>query len=339
MKHPIKERQSKMKIYISPMAGYTDYSYRKILKKFNPDLLFTEMVSAHLLNENDEATEKELLKCDDKENEGVQVFGSDKNELIKAFLKLENKGFKNLNLNMGCPQTKIIKNGAGSALLPQTDFVDSLLSELKSKLSDKTKLSIKIRIGYRDFSSPELYIDLANKYNLDFICVHGRTQEQMYSGTANWEIVERLSKMPRNIEFFGNGDLFDPFKIEQKISFCNLDGIILSRGIIGNPWLILQTREFLKFGKMNTIQTFDETKSIVLEHLENIEENKGKIKAVLEINKFLRPYFKKFWEKNLNKNSEIVIVEDFYDENLKGKIDKIILEKEILEKIKMIKQL
>ena len=122
-----------MKIYISPMAGYTDYSYRKILKKFNTDLLFTEMVNARLLNENDEATEKELLKCDDKENEGVQVFGSDKNGIVKAFLKLENKGFKNLNLNMGCPQTKIIKTGAGSALLPQTDFVDNLLSELKRK--------------------------------------------------------------------------------------------------------------------------------------------------------------------------------------------------------------
>ena len=325
-----------MKIYTAPMAGITDYSFRKILKKFEPDFMFTEMVNANLLNREDGTTVNELLKCDEKEKTGTQIFGGDRNELVSGIFKLKDFGFRKININMGCPQPKITKNGAGSALLENFELVEEVLLETKDIEDD---ISLKIRVGYREFQNPEIFLKLANKYNLDFICVHGRTQEQMYSGTANWEIVERLSKMPRNIEFFGNGDLFDPFKIEQKISFCNLDGIILSRGIIGNPWLILQTREFLKFGKINTIQTFDETKSIVLEHLENIEENKGKIKAVLEINKFLRPYFKKFWEKNLNKNSEIVTVEDFYDENLKGKIDKIILEKEILEKIKMIKQL
>ena len=325
-----------MKIYTAPMAGITDYSFRKILKKFEPDFMFTEMVNANLLNREDGTTVNELLKCDEKEKTGTQIFGGDRNELVSGIFKLKDFGFRKININMGCPQPKITKNGAGSALLENFELVEEVLLETKDIEAD---ISLKIRVGYREFQNPEIFLKLANKYNLDFICVHGRTQEQMYSGTANWEIVEKLSKMPRNIEFFGNGDLFDPFKIEQKISFCNLDGIILSRGIIGNPWLILQTREFLKFGKINTIQTFDETKSIVLEHLENIEENKGKIKAVLEINKFLRPYFKKFWEKNLNKNSEIVIVEDFYDENLKGKIDKIILEKEILEKIKMIKQL
>ena len=325
-----------MKIYTAPMAGITDYSFRKILKKFEPDFMFTEMVNANLLNREDGTTVNELLKCDEKEKTGTQIFGGDRNELVSGIFKLKDFGFRKININMGCPQPKITKNGAGSALLENFELVEKVLLETKDIEAD---ISLKIRVGYKEFQNPVIFLKLANKYNLDFICVHGRTQEQMYSGTANWEIVERLSKMPRNIEFFGNGDLFDPFKIEQKISFCNLDGIILSRGIIGNPWLILQTREFLKFGKINTIQTFDETKSIVLEHLENIEENKGKIKAVLEINKFLRPYFKKFWEKNLNKNSEIVIVENFYDENLKGKIDKIILEKEILEKIKMIKQL
>ena len=325
-----------MKIYTAPMAGITDYSFRKILKKFEPDFMFTEMVNANLLNREDGTTVNELLKCDEKEKTGTQIFGGDRNELVSGIFKLKDFGFRKININMGCPQPKITKNGAGSALLENFELVEEVLLETKDIEAD---ISLKIRVGYREFQNPEIFLKLANKYNLDFICVHGRTQEQIYSRTANWEIVERLSKMPRNIEFFGNGDLFDPFKIEQKISFCNLDGIILSRGIIGNPWLILQTREFLKFGKINTIQTFDETKSIVLEHLENIEENKGKIKAVLEINKFLQSYFKKFWEKNLNKNSEIVTVEDFYDENLKGKIDKIILEKEILEKIKMIKQL
>ena len=322
-----------MKIYTAPMAGITDYSFRKILEKFEPDFLFTEMVNANLLNREDDTTINELLKCDDKEKTGTQIFGGDKNELVSGILKLKNFGFRKININMGCPQPKIVKNGAGSALLENYELVEQVLLETQNI---DAEISIKIRVGYKDFDNPEIFLNLANKHNLDFICVHGRTQKQMYSGTANWEIVEKLSKMPRNIDFFGNGDLFEPSEIQQKIASCNLDGIILSRGIIGNPWLISQTREFLNIGKINTIQTFDETKSLVLEHLQNIVENKGEKKAVLEINKFLRPYFQKFWDKNLDRNSEIAVIENFFDENLKSKIDKIILKKEILKKIKMI---
>ena len=325
-----------MKIYTAPMAGTTDYSFRKILEKFDPDFLFTEMVNANLLNREDDTTINELLKCDDKQRTGTQIFGGDKDELISGILKLKNFGFKKININMGCPQPKIIKNGAGSALLENADLVDQVLLETQNIGAE---ISIKIRVGYKDFDNPEIFLNLANKHKLDFICVHGRTQKQMYSGTANWEIVEKLSKMPRNVEFFGNGDLFEPSEIQQKIASCNLDGIILSRGIIGNPWLISQTREFLQTGKVNTIQTFNETKSLVLEHLQNIVKNKGEMKAVLEINKFLRPYFQKFWDKNLNRNTEITLIENFYDENLKSKIDKIILEKEIVQKIKMIEML
>lgn len=325
-----------MKIYTAPMAGITDYSFRKIIKKFDPDFMFTEMVNANLLNREDDTTISELLKCDNKEKTGTQIFGGDKDELISGILKLKNFGFTKININMGCPQPKIIKNGAGSALLENSELVELILLETQNI---DAEISIKIRVGYKDFENPEIFLDLANKYNLDFICVHGRTQRQMYSGTANWEIVKKLSKIPRKVEFFGNGDLFEPAEIKKKIQTSNLDGIMLSRGIIGNPWLISQTREFLQTGKIKTIQTFDETKSIVLEHLQNISENKGEIKAVLEINKFLHPYFKKFWEKNLDKNSRIVTIENYYDENLKSKIDKVILEKEILEKIRIIEML
>jgi len=325
-----------MKIYTAPMAGTTDYSFRKILQKFKPDFLFTEMVNANLLNREDDTTINELLKCDDKQQTGTQIFGGDKDELVSGILKLKNLGFKKININMGCPQPKIIKNGAGSALLENYDLVDQVLLETQNIGAE---ISVKIRVGYKDFDNPKIFLNLANKHNLDFICVHGRTQKQMYSGTANWEIVEKLSKMPRNIKFFGNGDLFEPTEIKRKTSSCNLDGIILSRGIIGNPWLIPQTREFLQSGKINTIQTFDETKLLVLEHLQNIVENKGEKKAVLEINKFLHPYFQKFWDKNLDRNSEFAVIENFYNENLKTDIDKIILEKRIFEKIKMIKML
>ena len=310
-----------MKIYIAPMAGITDYSFRKILEKFSPDFLFTEMVNSHLLATHDKTTETELLKYDSLKNTGTQVFGSDEEEIVYSFQKLEEMGFKKINLNMGCPQPKIIKNGAGSALLLNKVFIDNLICELKKHLSSDTEISIKIRTGYKNFSEPEFYLNLANKYQLDFICVHGRTQEQIYGGTADWDIIRKLGTLPRNVDFIGNGDLFEPHDIVQKINNSNLDGIMLARGIIGNPWLISQIKELMKFGKIFTIPKFSEVKSTLLEHLELLSENKGAIIASMEINKFIKPYFKSFQSEELHEKLNKIIIE----KNLKHKIDLISL--------------
>ena len=310
-----------MKIYIAPMAGITDYSFRKILEKFSPDFLFTEMVNSHLLATHDKTTETELLKYDSLKNTGTQVFGSDEEEIIYSFQKLEKMGFKKINLNMGCPQPKIIRNGAGSALLLNKVFIDNLICKLKKRLSSKTEISIKIRTGYKNFSEPEFYLNLANKYQLDFICIHGRTQEQIYNGKADWDIIRKLGTLPRNVDFIGNGDLFEPHDIVQKISNSNLDGIMLARGIIGNPWLIPQIKELMEFGKIFTIPKFSEVKSTLLEHLELLSENKGAITASMEINKFIKPYFKSFQSEELNEKLNKIIME----KNLKHKIDLISL--------------
>ena len=306
-----------MKIYIAPMAGITDYSFRKILEKFSPDFLFTEMVNSHLLATHDKTTETELLKYDSLKNTGTQVFGSDEEEIIYSFQKLEEMGFKKINLNMGCPQPKIIKNGAGSALLLNKVFIDNLICKLKKHLSSDTEISIKIRTGYKNFSEPEFYLNLANKYQLDFICIHGRTQEQIYSGKADWDIIRKLGTLPRNVDFIGNGDLFEPHDIIQKINNSNLDGIMLARGIIGNPWLISQIKELMKFGKIFTIPKFSEVKSTLLEHLELLSENKGAIIASMEINKFIKPYFKSFQSEELHEKLNKIIIE----KNLKYKTD------------------
>ena len=306
-----------MKIYIAPMAGITDYSFRKILEKFSPDFLFTEMVNSHLLATHDKTTETELLKYDSLKNTGTQVFGSDEEEIVYSFQKLEEMGFKKINLNMGCPQPKIIKNGAGSALLLNRAFIDNLICKLKKHLSSETEISIKIRTGYKNFSEPEFYLNLANKYQLDFICVHGRTQEQIYGGTADWDIIRKLGTFPRNVDFIGNGDLFEPHDIVQKINNSNLDGIMLARGIIGNPWLISQIKELMKFGKTFTIPKFSEVKSTLLEHLELLSENKGAIIASMEINKFIKPYFKSFQSEELHEKLNKIIIE----KNLKYKTD------------------
>ena len=152
---------------------------------------------------------------------------------------------------------------------------------------------------------------MADDFNLDFICVHGRTQEQFYGGFSDWDKISNLSKINRNINFIGNGDLFSAEDIKNKIKFSNLDGIMLARGIIGNPWLITQTKELLNYGIVKTNPDFYDIKSTLIEHFNLLIENKGKITASLEINKFIKPYFKNLNDYDLeNKLSEIIIEKD-----------------------------
>lgn len=152
---------------------------------------------------------------------------------------------------------------------------------------------------------------MADNFNLDFICVHGRTQEQFYSGFSDWDKISVLSKINRNINFIGNGDLFSAEDVKNKIKFSNLDGIMLARGIIGNPWLITQTKELLNNGMIKTNPNFYDIKSTLIKHFNLLIENKGKITASLEINKFIKSYFKNLKDHNLDdKLNEIIIEKD-----------------------------
>lgn len=323
-----------MKIFTSPMSGITDYAYRKILLRFHPDLVFTEMVNAKLLIENDKET-LSLLKIDKEDIPftGVQIFGSDMEYIEKAFLKLESMGISNINLNMGCPQPKIIKSGYCSALLPRVNEIHDMLENIMKRKKSNTNISIKIRIGFKNFNNPEIYFDIANKLKLYFICIHGRTQEQIYSGKANWEITKYLGSLARNTLLIGNGDLLTEKDIADKLYGVNVDGIMLARGIYGNPWLIKDARNILK--EINDNKSFDyyvsitDIKKTLLDQINFMISDKGEIKTSMEINKFIRPYFNKIDCKKENITPE--------DINILCK--QIITEKILSKKIKNIEKL
>ena len=202
-----------MKIYIAPMAGITDYSFRKILEKFSPDFLFTEMVNSHLLATHNKTTETELLKYDSLKNTGTQVFGSNEEEIIYSFQKLEEMGFKKINLNMGCPQPKIIKNGAGSALLLNRAFIDNLICKLKKHLSSDTEISIKIRTGYKNFSEPVFYLNLANISLILFVFTvehRNRFMVELLTGISseNWELSHETLTLSETVIYLSPMILF-----------------------------------------------------------------------------------------------------------------------------------
>lgn len=262
------------KIYIAPIAGVTDYTFRGILEEFNPDLIFTEMVSVNALSVLNEKTISKILRL--RKGNAVQIFGENIEKLKYSAKYIENLGVSHINLNCGCPMKKIVNCGYGAALVKEPEKVKKILSELRSVLKDDTQISIKIRIGY---NKPENYLELAKiaeESKCNHITVHGRTREQLYSGEADWKYIKEI-KEKISIPVIGNGDIFTGQNAKEKILYSNVDGVMLARGIFGNPWLIREIREILEFGEIKTEVTKQDKIEMAIRHLKMSKvDNDGK---------------------------------------------------------------
>lgn len=279
----------KFKVYVAPIAGVTDYSYRRILNEFDPDLLFTEMVSANAVMMANEKTVNQLLKLNP--GDGVQIFGRDIEYMKDSAKFAEKAGAKQIDVNLGCPMPKIVKNGYGSALLSNPEHVRKMMQEIKGVLSDDTTLSMKIRIGYKEHKNPLEMAKIAEELGLSHITIHGRTREQMYSGKANWEVIKEV-KESVSIPVIGNGDIFTAADALDKVKLSGVDGVMLARGMFGNPWLVKQTRELLETGEIRTEVTANDKIDMAIKHIKYVMEDVKEREFYFEIRKHLCWYIK-----------------------------------------------
>lgn len=279
---------SNKKIYIAPIAGVTDYSFRRVLKDFGPDLMYTEMVSSNAVTQANKKTCDIMLRLHDID--GVQIFGKDIELMKKTAIYVESLGVKNIDVNMGCPMPKITKNGYGSALLSDPEHARTLMFSLKESLKEDTKLSMKIRIGYGEHKNPMYFAKLADELKLSHITIHGRTREMMYSGTADWEIIKEI-KNQVSLPVIGNGDIFTYNDAIKRITETNVDGIMLARGIFGNPWLVGQIRTALNGGVPQEPTAFEKMDT-ALKHINYVREDREDKEFYFEIRKHLCWYIK-----------------------------------------------
>lgn len=303
-----------MQIIIAPMAGITDYSFRKILAEFSPDIIFTEMVDINAIINNNKKTFDEILKTEN--NEAVQIFGNKNENFQEAVKILVKKGFRHIDINLGCPMKKIIKSGKGSALLAEQSYVREIVSNIQKEFKNEIKLSLKIRTGYKEFNDPEYYVKLIKEFRLYQICIHGRTQEQGYQGTADWNIIKELKAQYKEVRIIGNGDLFTIEDIAKKSIYAQSDGIMLARGIFGNPWLIKQAKNFFNTGKINKLDiSNEEIKNTLIRHINYYIEDKGEKRAYLDMRKHIFWYLKDF--ENINKIKKDILKYENIKDTLK----------------------
>lgn len=279
-----------MKIYIAPLAGVTDYTFRGILDDYKPDLMFTEMVSINALEMENEKTLNQILRI--RDGEAVQIFGKDVEKMVYSAKYITEKlGVKHIDVNAGCPVNKIIKNGYGAALLEDPGQIKRILCEIREAIPEDVDLSLKTRVGYKGLKQHKLVGKIAEEAGCKHITIHGRTREQMYSGTANWDLIKEV-KESVNIEVIGNGDIFTAEDAYERVKHSGVDGIMLARGICGNPWLIQQIREKFETGDVITEVTPEMRLDMAIRHaLQGKLDNPNK-KFLFELRKHLCWYLK-----------------------------------------------
>lgn len=280
----------KNNVVLGPMAGFTDRAFRLICEKYNPGLVVTEMVSAKGLFYKDEKTKILMNHEDEKVPVAIQIFGSDEEAMAYSAKYIsENKLGDIIDINMGCPVPKVVKNGDGSKLLLDLDKIKKIVQAVVNNSS--IPVTVKIRKGW---DNEHIVAVEAAKVIEDSgasaITIHGRTRSEFYSGNADWNIIRQV-KENVNIPVIGNGDVKSPEDVKKILEETQCDGVMIARGSLGNPWIFKQAQEYLQKGRYAQITKEEKLKTII-EHIKLEVDEKGEERGIREMRKHMGFYIK-----------------------------------------------
>lgn len=275
---------------LAPLAGITDSPFRRLCKAEGASLVYSEMVSAKGLHYQDKNTDSLLYIHPEEDPLAFQIFGSEVEIMGEAAKSLNRRSNVILDINMGCPVPKVVKNKEGSALMRDIDLAYDIVFETV-KYSEKA-VTAKIRIGWdkETINGVEMARALESA-GASAIAVHGRTREQFYSGKADWKEISRIKKAV-NIPVLGNGDVFSAEDAMRMLDETGVDFVMIARGALGNPWIFRECLSLWKGDKLPSPPTISEKVDMMLRQLNCLVEIKGEYSAIREMRKHVGWYVK-----------------------------------------------
>lgn len=291
MKHlKIGNAELENRYILGPMAGVTDLPFRLLCREQGAGLLCMEMVSAKAIYYNNRNTESLLEIHPDERPVSLQLFGSDPKIMSEMAKRIEERPFAILDINMGCPVPKVVKNGEGSALMKNPKLVYDIVSAVVKAI--EKPVTVKIRKGFDDNHVNAVEIaKIIEEAGASAVAVHGRTREQYYSGRADWEIIRQV-KEAVSIPVIGNGDVTSPQKAEELVRQTGCDGIMIARGAEGNPWIFSEMIAYEETGIVPPRPDKDAVREMMLRHARLQLQYKGEFCGIREMRKHVAWYTK-----------------------------------------------
>ena len=275
-------------IFLAPMAGITDYAFRKLCKEQGAGLTYTEMISAKAVCYQDKKTFEIARIYPDEKPTALQIFGSEPLVMAKAAEILGDQGAFLIDINMGCPAPKIVKNGEGCALMKNLKLAGEIISAVVN--ASCLPVTVKIRKGWdMERENAVEFAQMAEQAGAQAITIHGRTQDMFYSGSADWEIIARVKDKVR-IPVIGNGDIRTTQDVLKIKRMTGCDGVMIGRASLGNPWIFswIGNEACSKSPDVDPVLK-DE---MILRHMQLMLDTKGEIQTVNEMRKHIAWYLK-----------------------------------------------
>ena len=273
-------------VFLAPMEGVTDQAFRILCKKYGADMMYTEFISSEGLIRDADKSMRKLNISDIERPIGIQIFGNNVQSMCQAALIAQRYSPDVIDINCGCPVRKVVSHGCGAALLQDEDRLVNIVSEVVKTVN--VPVTVKTRLGWDEYSiNIESLILKLQDVGIKAIAVHTRTRNQMYSGNAQWNYLASIKNNSRiHIPIIGNGDVKTLNDAKCMFESCGVDGVMIGRGAMGNPWIFSEIK-----GYKHTTKSLDEILTVIREHLLMACDILGERHGVISLRKHYAGYF------------------------------------------------
>ena len=286
-------------LFLAPMEDVTDPSFRWVCKEYGADMMYTEFISSDGLIRDAKKSLEKLKTYDFESPIGIQIYGSIPEAMVDAAVMadratelVETHGADIIDINFGCPVSKIAKRGAGSGMMKEPDKMVEITRRVVEAVSKP--VTVKTRLGWDENS--KIIVELAERLQdtgIQALTIHGRTRCQMYKGEADWTLIGKVKENPRmHIPIIGNGDIRTPQDAKNAFDRYGVDGIMIGRATFGHPWIFHEIKHYLRTGEILPPMNVRERVELAKRHLAKSIEIKGEHVGVIEMRRHLSCYFK-----------------------------------------------